>query len=344
MEKRKFKDVYKSYKNCKNLTILSIVGLAGGTILTGSINFFIVAFYLTVMAYRGCKENYIAIGECDEYQRINQIYEYVLEELLSNMSNFDTISIEDIYAYYSYVINNGYLYAKRDMPLAENKILYERKILKALSLNNHGICRNLTPLLTDLINKKGYTAINLVCDALHEKREIDVEYTKEETALIFDDSKLREVAHIIGSKKMEIAIDEYVKKFPLRRKYNENHVITQAMDDTYTYYLDATNFEIYIPIQGREKEYISNMFNFMSIEKDPKRELKSADGLVTVYNLEEKEFKDAFEVVYNLYMKEKIFLENSDIFMNMYKEILPALEEAEDIYKRILIPQKHKVQ
>lgn len=176
----------------------------------------------------------------------------------------------------------------------------------------------MTPLLTDLINKKGYTAINLICNSLYQERELNPTYTIEEADIIYGSTNIKEVLRIIGSKKMEIGIGEYIKESPLRKKHKRNHVITQAMDDTYTYYLDAINFEFYIPIPGREKEYISN-------------------GLLTVYNLEEKEFKDVFEIIYNLAAKEMTYANKNDIFMDMYRKILPALEEAEEIYKRILI-------
>lgn len=98
-----------------------------------------------------------------EYKEFNKIYEYIFKYLIPPMDNLGIATIEDIFAYCSFLLDSGLLAYDRNMEYKNSGIgSNEIPILSPLVLNRHGKCRHNTSLLQDLINQKGFNAYILV--------------------------------------------------------------------------------------------------------------------------------------------------------------------------------------
>lgn len=343
MEERKIKDnsyetTVGAYKVCENVFKVARLGVFGGLIL-GAPNFAIVALAIAVLFNNAKKGAYSEISTCDEYQRINEIFEFVYTEMKKNIDTFKYSSIEEIYAYFNYILACRYLSydPNKENVLYNQKIYCELSILEAVALNDHGQCRNISPILTRLLQDYGHKATNIACQFRQEKLT-NIDFSK-----TVDDGELQNYSleHVISTCRphMEHIISEYKKKYPEKPAYFQSHMVTQANDNNNTYYLDASIPQIYIPVPDRPEEYISPLGNAILISNQKKQDTYGFFG-VTEHILPEKEFKDAFEVMYHLAEAERTLEENQDVIESFHKDIKPALEEAESIYQKILVPSK----
>lgn len=338
MERNSFKDTYKRYRVNKTLAQIAAVGTVGG-VATLSLNFAILALYFTFMFLRVSQKSYEEIVETDEYIRFNEIYNFVFEELIKNIDTFGIKTIEEIFSYFTVIMSNGYLNYDRYMkPLYDQNLIGELSISEALSLNEHGLCRNVTPMLTRIIEHYGFEAVNLGCDQRYGKKG---DYVLDKSIDITNMSR-KEILFAVGKEKLESSIKAYKERYPNKPQFKNNHMITQANDKDYTYYLDASLLQVYVPIPGRSEEYVSYKGNFIILQ-DQMQEEKIKSKAITQKRLEEKAFKDIFEMLYNLDQTEEMLLNNEDIIEEMYTHTQPALEEAEAIYQKILLPKKFKL-
>ena len=345
MEERKIKDnsyetTVGAYKVCENVFKVARLGVFGGLIL-GAPNFAIVALAIAVLFNNAKKGAYSEISTCEEYQRINEIFEFVYTEMKKNIDTFKYSSIEDIYAYFNYILTNRYLsYDPNKLDVLYNQKIYcEPSILEAITLNDHGQCRNISPILTRLLSDYGHEATNISCNFRQEKlSKIDFDNDNSDNNIdqpkcTLEQLKKASIPH------MDYIISEYKKKYPSKPAYFRSHMITQANDETYTYYLDASIPQIYIPIPNRPEEYVSPIGNAILISNQKERD-NFGFFSIREHILKEKEFKDAFEVMYHLAEIERNLEENLDVIESFHKDIKPALEEAESIYQHILVPSK----
>lgn len=341
MEERKIKDnSYETttgvYKICESVFKIAGIGVLGGFIF-GSQAIVCLSLVIAVLFNNGKKGAYTEIATCDEFQRINEIFEFVYGEMKKNIDVFKYSSIEDIYAYFNYIINCRYLSYDPDKldALYDQKIYCEPAILQALALNDHGQCRNISPILVRLLSDYGHEATNISCNFRQEKlSNIDLDSDNKETEhQTFTLEQVKEVC----SPHMDYIISEYKKKYPKKPAFFRSHMITQANDEHYTYYLDASIPQIYVPIPDRPEEYVSPIGNAILLSDQKKKENLGFFN-IREHILEEKEFKDAFEVMYHFAEIERTLEENQDVIDSFHKDIKPALEEAEQIYQKILLP------
>lgn len=325
-------DYYKDiYEMAKKFSLLSKIGLAGG-IITLSPNITLFALLFTVLLKNTRNGVLTDLADCDEYQRFNQIYEFVLSEMVKNIKEYNFSSIEEIYAYYIYCIFKKYLCYDKNIGCINDQVIYvESAILKPLILNNHGQCRNLSPVLGDLMEAFGYEEANIGCYRLKGNTfSKDVDYNQEKVSQM----STQEAFKYVGEKEIEQLIKQYKEKYPKKPKFTETHVISQVNDANYTYYLDLAIPQIYVPVLERSGECVSPMGDFIIFDLNKKNKSIFKDRLV------EKEFKNPFDVIWNFAQVEDIIDNNKDVLEKLHREIRPALEEAEGIYQKIYIPKK----
>ena len=346
MEERKQKNnsyevVSGAYKILLNTSKIAKIGVIGG-VITLHPNFALIALLIAILFNNGSKGAYLEIATCDEYKRINEIFEFVYGEMKKNIDVFKYSSIEDIYAYFNYIINNRYLSYDPDKldALYNQKIYCEPAILQAVTLNDHGQCRNISPILVRLLKDYGHEAKNITCNFRQDKlSNIDFDSDSDDKETEHPNYTLEQVKEVC-SPHMDYIISEYKKKHPEKPTYFRSHMITQANDETYTYYLDASIPQIYVPVPGRPEEYVSPIGNAILISNQKEKDNFGILTTISEHILEEKEFKDAFEVMYHFAEVERNLEENRDVIEGFNKEIKPALEEAESIYQKILVPSK----
>lgn len=347
MEERKFDNSYEvtsgTYKMVLNISKIAKIGVFGG-LLSLHPNFALIALLIAVLSNNASKGAYAEIATCNEYQRINEIFEFVYSEMKKNIDVFKYSSIEDIYAYFNYILSNRYLsYDPNKLDSLNNQKIYcEPTIMQAITLNNHGQCRNISPILTRLLSDYGYEAANIACNFRQEKLW-NIDFNSENTDKNFEHpSDMLEQLINVGNSHMDYIISEYKKKYPDKPTYFSSHMITQANDENYTYYLDASIPQIYIPIPDRPEEYVSPIGNVILISNQKEQDIYGFFS-IREHILKEKKFKNPFEVMYHFAEIERTLEENLDIIENFHKEIKPALKEAESIYQKIIVPKKKKI-
>ncbi|MDE5630892.1 MAG: hypothetical protein K2I70_04760, partial [Bacilli bacterium] len=245
------------------------------------------------------------------------------------------------YAYFNYILINRYLsYDRNKLDVLYNQKIYcEPSILEAITLNDHGQCRNISPILTRLLSDYGHESTNISCNFRQEKLT-NIDFDSDITDKNTEHSRYTlEQLKKASATYMDCIISEYKKKYPEKPAYFSSHMITQANDENYTYYLDASMPQIYIPIPDRPEEYVSPIGNAILISNQKENDTLRFFGL-REHILDEKKFKDAFEVMYHLAEIERTLEENLDVIESFHNEIKPALEEAESIYKKIVVPSK----
>lgn len=337
-----FEFISASYKTSKNIARISKLGVAGG-LLTQSPNFTIMAIFIAVILDQTSKGIYSDIATCDEYKRFNEIYQFVYSEMKKNINEFNYSSIEEIYTYFLYIVNNGYLNYDCTLEdiLYDQRIYCEQAIIEAIALNSHGVCRNLASFLTRFMNDFNHEAKSIACTYHHgifpEDKIKDIDMPQE--AITDDLEKLK----YLGNKKLDIIISDYEAKYPKKPKYTGGHMITQANDENFTYYLDSAIPQVYIPIPNRPEEYISPIADSIIISNQHKKDSLKGTNIANEHIQREKKFKDIFEIMYHLAQIEETLSNNSDILEKLHKEIQPSLEEAESIYQKIIVPKKKKI-
>ncbi|MDE6141807.1 MAG: hypothetical protein K2G03_04310 [Bacilli bacterium] len=275
-----------------------------------------------------------------EFQILNRFYCDILDEIAKNIKKLELGDIEGIFAYICYLYEHNYLSYDRHLPpFNQMPIFNEGAVLAALSLNNHGVCRNKAPMLVDLYKLFDIEAYGLIGTYFESQH------------IIFADSEIlseMEMKEIIGDeeinpaqilKLLEKVSERFEAKIEEEKEYlnslpTGNHAITQANSKDHTYLLDPTKKDFYIDAD-EEGRYFSNMGNYFKIVNVKKKKNNYKDHLVMEI-VDKKPIMEKAEMNDILDRRKKVIEDNQDIVEEMHKDIAPILELAEDAYKMIL--------
>lgn len=236
---------------------------------------------------------YNAISESIEYREFNSIYSFIFEYIKETLDDLDVDSIEGIYAFALFLLELGYLSYDEKLPYECNNIgTNELPILSAITLNRHGKCRHNSALLRDILNYRDYKS------------------------------------YILAGVKEDI---EELLNHKYTDKTEANHAITATEDENYSYLLDVSAKEIFVPINDREV-YSDKLSRFTLCQN----KLVSL-GDEIFYDLKfDKPYKRLKDVRNEISKNIDYLSDNLTIFEELNKKIMPALKDAEKVYQRII--------
>lgn len=277
-----------------------------------------------------------------EFQLLNNMYKGVLEEVANSIKKLELDDIEGIFAYVCYLYKNNYLSYDRHLPPSNITIFNEKAILAALSLNNHGLCRNKAPMLADLYKFFDIESYILACTRFNNEHiiiNLADRISEEVMGQIIANSDVppKQIFEVLRD------IDKSVQaKLEKERKALEyirtgNHAITQVNSKDHTYLLDPENAEFYIEADA-EGRFFSNNGDYFKIVKAKKKKNLYKER----FNMEivdKKPIMGMDEMGEIINKRLKIIKDNKDIVEEMHKEIEPILLAANDIYRLILQAQ-----
>lgn len=327
----------KDYRDYQNFSAI-IFGMAAGCGL--SQNYFASVSYIVIgIIYKKMSDfAYKNSANSFEYQLLNRIYGDVREELVKNIKTLEMSDIEGIFAYYCFILRNNYLSFNRNLPKYQVEgIFNEEAIISALVLNNHGVCRNIAPSLTDLYGDFNIESKNILCDYFEVAKEIVIDANKYMTEEDFKNLEgkenfedaileLNDILKRISNELLETEIISEDKK--------SRHCINLVSDDEHSYLFDAATFQYYID-KDDEGKYRSNRGNYIKVLDSKKFKNKYKNTMTPKFAIPHP-IKDADEIANELNKRQKHLKDNIDVIEQMHKDIEPLLVSAEEAYKLIL--------
>ncbi len=245
-----------------------------------------------------------AIKNCKEYQELRQIYQEIKSAILKIKDQYGFKHVEEIFAYFVFLINNNYLYYDAQANITHNlqKIPAEKSILAALTLNHHGCCRHKAHALADIYTDSAIAA-SVVPGYLASAADQDT----------------IEFAQSLG-------LPGILK--------GSGHAVTIVNEGGKTYLLDPEFDEFYI--KKGDNVYMSNNQNrFIKYSKKLTRDYyKIASYYKPIPTLDED--LDAKRINALIDESLKTILNNIDLVNTFYHDIQDKLGAAEETYQRIL--------
>lgn len=277
-----------------------------------------------------------------EFQLLNDMYKGVLEEVANSIKKLELDDIEGIFAYVCYLYKNNYLSYDRHLPPSNITIFNEKAILAALSLNNHGVCRNKAPMLADLYKFFGIESYILAGTHFNNEHiiiNLADRISEEEMGQIIGNSDVppKQIFEVLRDIDKSVQAELEKERKALEYIRTGNHAITQVNSKDHTYLLDPENAEFYIEADA-EGRFFSNNGDYFKIVKAKKKKNLYKER----FNMEivdKKPIMGMDEMGEIINKRLKIIKDNKDIVEEMHKEIEPILLAANDIYRLILQAQ-----
>lgn len=336
------KSIYSYIRDYKQYRTMSAVvgGMSAANVINGNIVGFVFSalwtFYLKIMSDSQIKN----LDHCYEYVLLNDMCQIIIDELAQNICKLELGNIEGIFAYVNYILKNNYLSYDRNLPPLNSMKLYnEQAILSALALNNHGVCRNEAPLLTDIYHKFNMDAHNIICSDYSESPIVVVgpdilteeDYKQFTSDGEMNEKKILEMLELVG-KRVEEKLDK--EKEALDHSIYGNHAITQVNSEEYSYLLDPTRRCFYKDSDEDGRFYADNG-DYIKIVSAKKRKNLYPQKMHMDF-VDKKPIIPAEEMNARLEKSKKVITENVDIIDEMHRDIEPILERANEVYKLIL--------
>lgn len=242
----------------------------------------------------------------NNYSELNRVFE------LS-----DPLEIHDLF---NKMVYGGFL--SKDMtftPTAENS--REIRTLKGANIcRGLGVCRHLSDILSDILNKTGIESETLAgkCDSIPMTLMFEAalyELVEEYRCSLEENSESFNKLLDNLSKESNFFPEYFIKNIPLPRG-RSNHQITVAQKDNHVYYLDPMNKNVYHSID-ESKNLILGGGLVMRL-KGTKFKLDKYKNLLPTSK------KDEMAAHANV---EKIFTDNYDVFAKFYNDNKDIYEE-----------------
>lgn len=251
-----------------------------------------------------------------EYLELYEYYQIFLEELSKLISDLGWDNEMKIFSGYTYLLKKGYLSSEHQFYFY-NHWNEPKDFLGTDIMLGSGCCRNISSLLTDLLNINDYFACNV-------SMLIDKDIAVLRKLELF---KLEEIDDLTGENDeiyLEKSILFKLVSFIIHLRGIYNHRATLFVDDNHSYIMDALNDTIYgidddlKCFQGENTFDIGyDAFNNRGKKIKLKRVLKPTSGLVM-----ESRFDDYHKVL-------DMCPELTDVFEKFYRE-------HRELYKEII--------
>lgn len=170
-----------------------------------------------------------------EYSKLENNYYYFLNELKMLLTDIETEKPMEIFAAYYYLVRNGYLSIDKTFYADRN----DRKFHTPSSIiEGTGVCRHLSPFLTDLLNVFDYDAYN-----------IGMYLRDEDKIYVFNEEFYYRLPNFDSSSEDVLEKNEsFLIKIisSIFQILNGNHVNTFLYDKNRSYILDPMNNTVYL--------------------------------------------------------------------------------------------------
>lgn len=274
---------------------------------------------------------YKSARNCEEYKELDKLFLDVIKHLNNTREELDINTIEGIYEYTKFIINNGYVNCvdgrtKLDGDIKELKF-NTKPIYDSSLLNYHCESEGYNLLLSYLMQLADYksTVLSGSQVLLEEKRDKISEIKSEE----------------LKGSVVRKAIKEYVEDGNPQVKDLEVYIpgtklvgdsVSVTIDGSKVYYLSPREDRIYVPYENKDNSFLSNQGTMLYIKHEKVKKAKSKleiDDFTSLEQIDYQEFKKASEEY------KKLIEDNKDVLDKMYTELKPTLEEAEEVFKAI---------
>lgn len=283
------------------------------------------------------------IRYCDEYTNIKESYNNIKGEIIESIEGLKLTDIVDVFAYITYILNNGYLSFDKSTKSSINYgFRHAEELQKEFVLNNHGDELTKSLLLADILNESsiitpatilsGHSvneadfAININHEDVEEymKHLIENEGLRDKKDISYTNQEL--IEYLISSERVPIIEN------PSRK--DVNHAITVATHNMYCYYLDVINGKFLYKLNGFESILVGDNIAFSISEENLKRKNWHYD--INPIALEEHRQESPKEVERKYHEAKDKILSNGKEIDKLYENIQPELESAEKNYQRVL--------
>lgn len=288
--------------------------------------------------------NYNSLKYCDEFMKLKESYNSIIKQILESIDNLKLTDIIEIFAYVSYLLNNGYLaYDKsKQSTIYDPGFSQLNEILRELSLNNHGNAKSKALFLADILNTSSIVApATILTGNLIDEKKFAISVNQEDVKEYF--GQLIGRRNIYGKKNITYTNQELVEYLISTGKISFitnprgkdiNHAITVAVQDMSCYYFDVVNEKFLYKLNGFENVLVGDNIAFSIAGENQKRKNWYYEINPAALEEHKQESKDIVEKKYN--DAKELIISNSREVGRLYDSIHPELEKAEHTYQKIL--------
>lgn len=318
---------------CSGIGFISlnpIVNIVNPTLST-PINYLV---WLTILANIGMTFSH----GCCYTKDINELRN-LYQEFINNYSKLNKVfNLEnpiEIYTMYTYLLHKGYLSQGKEFTFFNDKLNEIIKLQGVNVLGGKAVCRHISSLLTDILQKEGIVAkkLSVYC----RDNDVDIEifdepkYSREELIDWINNHQLSDrakevfmyaIEEVVDKKGMgvEFIYKEVDEKNSLIRFFG-NHAISVAFKDGKVYFLDATQQRIY-QRDEHNPNILLDVDRTIPIKKESSMLLNGVKENIKMQKLLSKPFSNVSCEEKKLLTNRTLMLcqNNMDIFDKFYQE------------------------
>jgi len=266
-----------------------------------------------------------------EYQELNKVYKIVLEELSSLFEKMEFDNEMKIFAGYYYLLRNGYLSVEKSFYYRRN--IEHAKLLEGANImEGYGNCRNISGMLTDLLQQSNYEVYNISMLLPEDAKFSIFNYD-------FIEEIQEKVEILIGGKEIKENVLYRIMDnlFSLFNIQKPNHLVTLFRNDIHSYGIDPTNNAIF-RVDDKIGSFVEGGNNYY-IHYDKIDNRNQKNKLSSLLKTTSCELVDS--LVRDYYTVYDSCSSYTDIFEKFYQEHRCLYEEVVD-KKKILVREYSK--
>lgn len=343
MEKNNFERVcnsisFKTYNNLVKGSFISSIAFGGARELVDSsliLDGTLLGVALTSLGLFMVLSGSGYISKTKDINELKELYNEFLDNYVKLNNTFGFTNPVQISELYSFLLYNGYLSMDKEFTFTSKGVFDKINSIDGTNIAiGKGVCRHISALLTDILNKCGIDASRLCVYAADPEIIVRVlkenKYTLEELYNIARKKSLDEetynlfcrlIKEYVIDKGHDIEFDFKLSddKNLIKQKIG-NHTITFVADNGIGYYLDPTRGSYYISDGTIDKVYDSYSFP-IDIKVAPSIVFSGVDGFNRLKKEAGKMPSLSGEEIKRLSSEaDKICKENHDLFEKFYSE------------------------
>lgn len=276
-----------------------------------------------------------------EVQKIKTLYQEFLSEYVKLNRIFEFQNPIEIYTFYNKMLYDGYLSKNKEFHFGKTTVRDIRGIYSSNIMNGEAVCRHIATMLKEIYNAYGIEGNTLGVyqsdyDVIPDNMEKMLSLLEE----IHSEHQRTNIPFLDLVYQYEEELNKYyeytIPKKEKRLSKIGNHMITTAVYQGDTYYLDPTQSRIYKPSSIKENILIDTSAigetNILSKRKQNKKVLATLTDSVTAPS-EDKEYID---------ITTRIYESNKDIIEAYYQSQKELYSDISEELAKIKVKRKIK--